>query len=212
MSGDGKVIEARIRALLAGQELHVALADVDTVVDDLRRMHREYQRRKVAAMRLQVGKVLERMVRDAPPLRELTDEEEEEEAGAVGMGDEVPLPQRGNGMNASLTGMYAAAGTARSGSEKMGGLDGAVDGVMLMGSIRWSGVGSIRRCWRRAGWPGGRRGDGERGSSRSPSRDADDRAAEEAQGGRAAGWNEKGTGRGQTGSEQHRDAPADHVR
>lgn len=144
MSGDGKVIEARIRALLAGQELHVALADVDTVVDDLRRMHREYQRRKVAAMRLQVGKVLERMVRDAPPLRELTDEEEEEEeeAGAVGMGDEVPLPQRGNGMNASLTGMYAAAGTARSGSEKMGGLDGAVDGA-VDGAM--DGVDSVER-------------------------------------------------------------------
>ena len=110
-------MEARIQALLSGQNLHVALADVDSVADDLRRVHKEYQRRKLAAMKLQVGRVLERMAREASPLRELMDGglEEDEREDEEGMGGEVSHSQQGNGMNASLTGMYAAVGTAQAG-------------------------------------------------------------------------------------------------
>ena len=105
------MMESRIRALLSGQNLHVALADVDEVTDELRRVHKEYQRRKVAAMKLQVGKVLERMVKDAPPLD--VAEDGSESGGDVQddvMEGRDEMPQQGNGMNASLTGMYAAAG------------------------------------------------------------------------------------------------------
>ena len=84
-------MEARIQALLSGQNLHVALADVDSVADDLRRVHKEYQRRKLAAMKLQVGRVLERMAREASPLRELMDGglEEDEREDEEGMGGEM---------------------------------------------------------------------------------------------------------------------------
>ena len=110
MSDASRIMETRVSAILKAENVeHPAFADLDDLVDSLRRVHREYQRRKVAAMKVQVGQVLERLVKRAGdvPGVDCVDSGEaaggrEEEGGEVGM--------CGNGMNASLTGMYANAG------------------------------------------------------------------------------------------------------
>jgi len=107
MSDASRIMETRVSAILKAENVeHPAFADLDDLVDSLRRVYREYQRRKVAAMKVQVGQVLERLVKRAGDVPGVDVGVSEGAAG--GEGGEVGMC--GNGMNASLTGMYANAG------------------------------------------------------------------------------------------------------
>ena len=92
MSDASRIMETRVSAILKAENVeHPAFADLDDLVDSLRRVYREYQRRKVAAMKVQVGQVLERLVKRAGDVPGVDVDVSE---GAAGEEEEGEVPDR----------------------------------------------------------------------------------------------------------------------